>query len=868
MMKWGGRSARRKTLNLHRQAMHTYPGIGHRWWACLLPRTIHGRLLLAFAFFAGLTCFALIVAFLSLSGIASSLLRIVNTALPSLASVQEISQQAVRFAEHTPALYAVDTQERRAQEAAAVMAEQRALLQALRPIEASFGGSTLALRRTVEKIGATVSELDRLVQRRLDLMERSRADSERMTRAHTRLIENLTRLIAIASANLQIPLDRLMTRDEAEEVVRSANLDIANRLNALNRLFGADSAAGLLFGQLSQVLLVPDASALMVAEADVRRTLLRLRQLLQLRDFPGIDEAVGALNELAAFAQGPQSVFQLRSEQFVVEAGASAMLREARELALQVTVASNAIVSEVKTAADATGKQTELALQRAMVLMFLVGLASVLAAGIIWRTYVYRGVAEPLRAMTHSMHSLASGNLDTAVPNSERRDEIGEMARSVVSFKANAVEKVGLFEEVQARTRDLTRSIAELQALGDVSRAVNSTLDLKTVLSTIVAKAAQLSGTEAGAIYVFDELRGEYLLPATYGMSEDMIAAIEKHHLIVSETLSHAAGQRRPVQVPDLSEEPPSAARDIALQAGYRALLIIPLLGVEAGVGALVVRRKAPGNFPQNTIDLLQTFATQSVLAIQNASLFSEIDEKGRQLEIASQHKSQFLANMSHELRTPLNAILGYGELILDNFYGETPAKMRLVLERIQSNGKHLLGLINDVLDLSKIEAGQLTLSLDDYSIQDVVHNVFGTVESLATEKSLAMKVELSQQLPPGRGDERRLTQVLLNLVGNAIKFTDQGEVAIKASASNGSFTVAVRDTGPGIAEADRVKIFEEFQQADNSATKNKGGTGLGLSIAKRIVEMHGGRLSVESDLGHGSTFFVTLPIRVERQVG
>jgi signal transduction histidine kinase len=278
------------------------------------------------------------------------------------------------------------------------------------------------------------------------------------------------------------------------------------------------------------------------------------------------------------------------------------------------------------------------------------------------------------------------------------------------------------------------------------------------------------------------------------------------------------------------------------------------------------VRRTDPGEFARQTTELLQTFAVQSVLAIQNARLFHEIEAKSQELAVASQHKSQFLANMSHELRTPLNAILGYTELILDCIYGEVPTKMRGVLERVQSNGKHLLGLINDVLDLSKIEAGQLTLSVADYSVKQLVHNVFAAVESLAQEKKLALKVELPNNLPTGRGDERRLTQVLLNLVGNAIKFTDKGEVAIKASASNGAYTLSVCDTGPGIAPADQAKIFEEFQQADSSATKKKGGTGLGLSIARRIIELHGGKLWVDSEVGHGATFSFTVPVKAEQQ--
>jgi signal transduction histidine kinase len=288
---------------------------------------------------------------------------------------------------------------------------------------------------------------------------------------------------------------------------------------------------------------------------------------------------------------------------------------------------------------------------------------------------------------------------------------------------------------------------------------------------------------------------------------------------------------------------------------------VAPLTRGEEIVGMLVVRRKTPGAFPPNTVDLMKTFAAQSTLAIQNARLFHEIEDKGRQLEVASRHKSQFLANMSHELRTPLNAILGYTELILDGIYGEAPQKMHGVLERVQANGKHLLGLINDVLDMSKIEAGQVTLSLADYSLASLVQGVYVAVEPLAKKKNLALKTKIAPSLPPGHGDERRLAQVLLNLVGNAIKFTDKGEVAIEATLANGSFRVAVRDSGPGIAAADQAKIFEEFQQVDNTSTREKGGTGLGLAISKRIVEMHGGGISVASELGKGSTFTIKLPV-------
>jgi signal transduction histidine kinase len=440
----------------------------------------------------------------------------------------------------------------------------------------------------------------------------------------------------------------------------------------------------------------------------------------------------------------------------------------------------------------------------------------------------------------------------------------------VTNFAAQAViaiENVRLLNELRARTEDLARSVGELQALGEVSQAVNSTLDLEQVLTTIVQRAVQLSRTDAGAIYVFDEARQEFKLRATYGMSDEMIVAITDRRIGTGDAhIGPAATERKPIQVPDIEKELLTPVNEINLREGFRAVLIIPLLRPDHIVGALVVRRKTPGEFPQSAIDLLETFGDQSVVAIQNANLFHEIEEKGKQLAVASQHKSQFLANMSHELRTPLNAILGYTELILDGIYGEAPQKAQDVLKRVESNGRHLLGLINDVLDLSKIEAGQLTLTLTDYSMKDVLYNVFSAVEPLANDKKLGFKVEAQPDMPNGHGDERRLTQVVLNLVGNAIKFSDTGAVIIKASSTNGSFTVAVKDNGPGISTADQGKIFEEFQQADNSATKKKGGTGLGLSISRRIVELHGGKLWVESELGKGSVFSFTLPIQVEAQ--
>jgi signal transduction histidine kinase len=436
-----------------------------------------------------------------------------------------------------------------------------------------------------------------------------------------------------------------------------------------------------------------------------------------------------------------------------------------------------------------------------------------------------------------------------------------------------AIENVHLFQELQARTRELARSVEELKALGEVSHAVSSSLDLQTVLTTIVDRAVQLSGTSGGVIYEYDETTQEFDFRASHGLDDELLEALRVGARIrLGEgALGRAAVTREPVQVPDILDGRAlvfAKVRPILTRSGYRSLLAVPLLLEQRIVGGLVVWRRQAGSFSTDVMNLLQTFATQSVLAIQNARLFREIEDKGHQIEIASQHKSQFLANMSHELRTPLNAILGYTELIMDDIYGEVPEKIRDVLDRVQKSGHHLLSLINAVLDLSKIEAGQLTLSLNEYSIKEVIYTAMTSVESLAAEKQLNMAVELGPDLPIGKGDERRMAQVLLNLLGNAIKFTEAGEVKVSVTTADGTFLVAVSDTGPGISDEDQAKIFEEFQQADSSSTKQKGGTGLGLAIAKRIIEMHGGRIWVESSLGKGSTFWFTLPVHVEHQRG
>jgi signal transduction histidine kinase len=357
-----------------------------------------------------------------------------------------------------------------------------------------------------------------------------------------------------------------------------------------------------------------------------------------------------------------------------------------------------------------------------------------------------------------------------------------------------------------------------------------STFDLQMVLDTLVESACRLCAADASNI--LRPTGDVFKVAASFGQTAEHKQAMRQ--LAMQPGRDTCTGrvllEGRTIHIPDCLADSEYNVPDVLKVAGNRAMLGVPLLREGTPIGVLILTRSTARPFTGQQMELAATFADQAVIAIENVRLFDEIQDKSRQLAEASQHKSQFLANMSHELRTPLNAILGYTELILDSVYGEMPEKARSVLDRVQRNGRHLLGLINDVLDLSKIEAGQLTLSLSDYSLKSVIQTAFSAVEPLAKEKQIALKIDVTPKLPQGRGDERRLTQVLLNLVGNAIKFTDVGEVSIKGSSANGSFIVAVQDTGPGISEADQAKLFQEFQQADNSITRKKGGTGLGRS--------------------------------------
>jgi GAF domain-containing protein len=439
-----------------------------------------------------------------------------------------------------------------------------------------------------------------------------------------------------------------------------------------------------------------------------------------------------------------------------------------------------------------------------------------------------------------------------------------ELLKTFADQAVIAVENVRLFKELQARTGELTQSVEKLTALGEVGRAVSSTLDVETVLDTIVSRASQLAGAEGCSIYEYDEATEEFELRAAHNDDTEFVAALRASHLRKGEGLiGRAAEMREPIQIPDITQPGAyqSSLRDTLIQFGYRSLLAVPLLREEQVIGSLSFNRKAPGAFSQEIVDVLKTFATQSALAIQNARLFREIADKSAQLEAASRHKSEFLANMSHELRTPLNAIIGFSEVLVDRMFGELNEKQDEYLKDIYASGQHLLSLINDILDLAKIEAGRMELEAADFDLPGAIDNALILVRERASRRGITLGQSVDERLGPIRGDERKVKQVLLNLLSNALKFTPEGgRIDVGAEVRNGDALVSVKDTGVGIAPEDQEAVFEEFRQV-GTADKKVEGTGLGLALSRKFIELHGGKIWVTSALGAGSTFTFTLPL-------
>ena len=440
-------------------------------------------------------------------------------------------------------------------------------------------------------------------------------------------------------------------------------------------------------------------------------------------------------------------------------------------------------------------------------------------------------------------------------------DRAVEVLTTFAAQAALAVRTVDLVRTLESRTDELGRKLHQLEALGTVGQAVSSSLNLIEVLNTIITQAVQLSGSDGGSIYEFDEDAREFRVETVCGTSPEAFDALRRARIGLDDTfIGRAATLGRALELTDLHEAPLDPHLSALAETGWRSLVAVPMLREGRIVGAMVILRHTPGRVPQEIHDLLETFASQSALALINAQLYRQLERQSAALEVASRHKSEFLASMSHELRTPLNAIIGFSEVLLERMFGELNERQDDYLRDIWSSGKHLLELLNDILDLSKIEAGQMVLNRSEFAVRESLEHCLSMVRERALNQRILLNLEVDPQVGLLDADRLRFRQVVLNLLSNAVKFTpDGGRVDVRASLRDHDLVVEVVDTGPGVTAEDRQRIFDAFQQGARLPRQTEG-TGLGLTLSKRILELHGGRIWVDSEAGQGSTFGFALP--------
>ena len=840
---------------------------------------VRGHLLLAFF---GISAFAVLgagAALYSFREIDGSLGLITQRRIPVVVQSQELSRHAERITAAAPALLTVTSQTEKDEWAHGISIEVNTLNELLAQLRQGGVESAAlhSLESGVEKLRSNLQALDRLVDQRLALGEQKKE----LVGTALQFAAEVQNLLEpwVSVMDQRIAQWRRVAQDASVSSERrvAADQEFEKSLAWFRALQSSEVLASSVSDLLQRAATADNPTATNISGFRAQQALNELERLSGLLDPKLRSLMADTLTHLRPYAVGTGSVPALRRLELSLTENATQLLGENTDLSKQLTATVDSLVAgarkeinDANTSALSVVDFSTLAVIVAVVLSFF---SSIL---IVW-LYVSRNLIRRLLNLSSGMLAIASGRQQSPIRISGS-DEVAEMGRVVEILRHNTLERDELLaekaqtaerleHEVKQRTAELAQSVEELSALGDVSRAVNSTIDLETVLSTIVAKAVQLSSTDAGTIYVFDEASQEFKLRASYGMDDALIAAVQGQHIRMGETVvSRAVLQRRPVQIYDVQHDSSSAVLDVILRAGFRAHLTVPLLGADRIVGALVVRRKEPGEFAKNTVDLLQTFAAQSVLAIQNARLFHEIEEKGRELAEASQHKSQFLANMSHELRTPLNAIIGVSEMLRED--AEAAKQDTEPLDRVLGAGRHLLALINDILDLSKIEAGRMELQLESFALAPLIANVVKTIEPLAAKNANQVTVHCDPAIGTLHADQMRLRQALLNLLSNANKFTDHGTITIdtrqREEEGRDWVTISVTDTGIGMTAEQMGKLFQEFSQADASTTRKYGGTGLGLAISKRFCQMMGGDITVESAPGRGSTFTIRLPRMVQ----
>ncbi len=801
---------------------------------------VRGRLLLAFF---GISAFAVLgagAALYSFHGIDQVLSLITQRRIPVVVQSQEISRHAERITAAAPALLTVASQTEMDQWSRGISTEVIRLNELLTHLRKDgVDSATLqSLESDVEGLRSNLQALDQLMSHRLVLGEQKKEVLSKSIQVAAELQNLLAPSVSVMDE--RIAQWRRITVDPNASVERrtAADREFEKSLAWFRALQTSEVLASSIGDLLQRAASADDASAAAIGGFRTRQAVNELERLADLLDPKLRSLMMETITRLHPYTAGAESVASLRRGELALTESATQLLAKNTDLSKRLTATVDNLVTGARTEIDNANAQALGVVKFSTLAVITAVVLSIISSTLIVWLYVGRNIVRRLTALSNGMLAIAGGSLHAPVA-AEGGDEVAAMGRAVEVFRRNTLERDELLaekaqaaeqleREIKQRTTELAQSVEELRALGDVSQAVNSTIDLQTVLSTIVAKAVQISNTDAGVIYVFDELDQTLRVRATYGLSEELVAAIQLAG--ASDALRRAIQDRQPLEIADIRDEPPSPVREIAMRAGFRARLVVPLVGTERVVGALVIRRKQPGKFPKGTIHLLQTFAAQSVLAIQNARLF--------------------------------HAIIGLTEMMVTNAARFGTEKALEPLRRVNAAGTHLLSLINEILDLSKIEAGKLELNLERVDLPRLVDEVIGTAGQLAEKNKNRLVVEAQENVGALTADPMRLKQILLNLLSNACKFTKEGEVALRLRVADGRDWVelAIADTGIGLTAEQQAKLFQDFTQADSLTARRYGGTGLGLAISRKLARMMGGDVTVTSEPGKGSVFSVRLP--------
>ena len=495
--------------------------------------------------------------------------------------------------------------------------------------------------------------------------------------------------------------------------------------------------------------------------------------------------------------------------------------------------------------------------------LLLVGLGLALIASL----FLARRVIRPVQILRAGVERIGAGDLSHRL-ELKTGDEIEVLADEFNKMTAQLQESyTNLEQKVEDRTRELTESLEQQTATSEVLRVISgSPTDVQPVFDTILTDALRICEAHYGGIFRFD---GEaFHHAATANVSPELLAYITSTPIKPGRqsALRRVGLEHRPAHIPDVLADPECELPEPYRKEGMRSALAVPLLRENNLIGAITIHRRDVRPFSEKQIALLQTFADQAVIAIENVRLFQELGEKNAQLEAANKHKSQFLANVSHELRTPLNSIIGFTRIVLRRTEGKIENLQKENLQKVLVSSEHLLSLINELLDLAKIEAGRMEAFAEPVKLDDILRVAMSTVEPLLKDGRVKLVTQIAPDIPMLKTDRDKLKQSVLNLLSNAVKFTEKGEIRIAAAREDGNLKLVVSDTGIGMKKEALPYIFDEFRQADMSSTRKYGGTGLGLAIVKKFINLMGGEIVVDSELGKGSTFTITLPIELKNQ--